>query len=513
MSNKKKKEKKTLENTLNSIANTEVVDRHGSANAEHIKGFTGVDNETGQKLQRGLKDISKSKVHPDYQEQNIRQQSGFSVEVAKASRDNSVNIINKSDKRTYRTEDVEGYGKNDPIYDHVETKNGKVIIYSGSQMKFSNNPKKVIDNIAKENRTGKNDWSRYRGVKLDLPSDQVEEAKKYCEDQILNLEKQVKKLEEKGDTDLAAHKIREISNYTNLKENIRDSGFTLKEAKFYRKHPKIATVRDITLTSHKAGIEGAKMGVAIGGGISVVKNIIALAQDDKDLEEALCDTSIDTTKAAVLGYGVTAAGSALKSLLQQSSKETLRALSKTNLPALTISVCLELGKSIHKFAHGEIDSVQFMEEIGEKGSGMLAAGMMATAGQIALPIPVVGALIGGLIGYSLSSMFYHSSLIAFKEAKEASENYLRVKAECETARAYMEEYQRELEELFNQYFAEKKQIINECFTSIDSALEKRDINGFAQAVNAMGNSMGMNLPFDSFEAFNNYMESDEPLII
>jgi len=51
MSNKRKEEK-ILDNTLNSLANTEVVERYGSANAEFIKGYTGVNNETGQKLQK-----------------------------------------------------------------------------------------------------------------------------------------------------------------------------------------------------------------------------------------------------------------------------------------------------------------------------------------------------------------------------------------------------------------------------------------------------------------------------
>ncbi|HAL85914.1 MAG TPA: hypothetical protein DCM31_02940, partial [Deferribacteraceae bacterium] len=237
MSNKRKEEK-ILDNTLNSLANTEVVERYGSANAEFIKGYTGVNNETGQKLQKGLKDISKSNVHKDYQEQNLRQQAGYSAEVAKTSRDNAENIINKSSKRTERTEDVEVYSQNDPVTDLVETQNGKVVAGSKSQMKFSKDPKKVVDNIAKESKTGKNDWSRYRENDfLDLPSDQVDIAKKHCEDQISKLEKQVAKLDEQGNAKIAAQKRKEIENYKSLKEKIRDSGITTDEAMSYRKSP------------------------------------------------------------------------------------------------------------------------------------------------------------------------------------------------------------------------------------------------------------------------------------
>ena len=513
MSNKRKEEK-ILDNTLNSLANTEVVERYGSANAEFIKGYTGVNNETGQKLQKGLKDISKSNVHKDYQEQNLRQQAGYSAEVAKTSRDNAENIINKSSKRTERTEDVEVYSQNDPVTDLVETQNGKVVAGSKSQMKFSKDPKKVVDNIAKESKTGKNDWSRYRENDfLDLPSDQVDIAKKHCEDQISKLEKQVAKLDEQGNAKIAAQKRKEIENYKSLKEKIRDSGITTDEAMSYRKSPLWTTTKDIAKTSHRAGIEGAKMGAAIGGGVSLVKNIIAFAQNDKELEEALRDTAIDATKAAALGYGTAAAGATIKSLLQQSSRETLRALSKTNLPALTVSVCLELGKSIHKFTHGEIDTVQFMEEIGEKGSGMLSAGMMATLGQIAIPIPVVGALIGGTIGYTMSSMFYKSSLDAFKEAKVSKENYMRIKAECEEARVLMEHYQKELQIIFDEYFGQRQDVVSNCFSAIDAALLSDDINAFTSAVNDMGLIFGKELKFQSFEEFDLFMKSNEPLII
>ena len=41
------------------LAASETVSRFGSANAEYIKGFTGVDNETGQRLAKGLADIAR----------------------------------------------------------------------------------------------------------------------------------------------------------------------------------------------------------------------------------------------------------------------------------------------------------------------------------------------------------------------------------------------------------------------------------------------------------------------
>ena len=90
-----KNEKQNRENLIAGLSTSEVVDRYGSANAEHIVGYNGVNNETGQRLQKGLKKISKCNVNEQYEQNNLRQQSGYSAEVKKTSRTNAENIINK----------------------------------------------------------------------------------------------------------------------------------------------------------------------------------------------------------------------------------------------------------------------------------------------------------------------------------------------------------------------------------------------------------------------------------
>jgi hypothetical protein len=75
------KKEKTLENVGLAGAAAEVVQRYESANKEILIGGVGVDNETGKVLSKSLESISKSKINPDYKENNINQQSGFSAEV------------------------------------------------------------------------------------------------------------------------------------------------------------------------------------------------------------------------------------------------------------------------------------------------------------------------------------------------------------------------------------------------------------------------------------------------
>lgn len=59
----------------------------------------------------------------------------------------------------------------------------------------------------------------------------------------------------------------------------------------------MATAIDISRTSHRAGIEGAKSGAVVGGAISLVVNIFNVAQQKKALDEAVEDVAVDTAKA------------------------------------------------------------------------------------------------------------------------------------------------------------------------------------------------------------------------
>lgn len=61
-------------------ASFDTVSTYGSAIKEHFFAYSGVDNENGIALKNGLKDIAKFKVNPEFAEENIKQQSGFSAE-------------------------------------------------------------------------------------------------------------------------------------------------------------------------------------------------------------------------------------------------------------------------------------------------------------------------------------------------------------------------------------------------------------------------------------------------
>ena len=484
------------------MAGSETVSRFGSANAEFIKGYAGVDNETGQKMAKGLAEVSKHKVNGDPLEaaKNIKQQAGYSAEIASTSRDNAKAIIERSEERTWRSDDLPEYGRNHNVVDRVQVLNGEIVEGSQSQMKFVGDRDQLFERIAKED--GK--FARYRGVKLELPSEQFEGAQEYCQEQAKVLREQALKVESAGKPEVAAELRAKADNYDQLADNVRDSGLTTEDAIFYREHPELATALDIARTSHDAGLEAAKYGAAIGGCISTLRNILECAQGKKDIADAAMAVATDTGKAAALGYGTGFAGAAIKGTLQQSSSSSLRALSATNAPALAVNICISLGGSVKRYVSGEITESELLIEVGEKGSGMLSGAMMAALGQMAVPIPVVGAAIGGMIGYAMSSLFYQSALDAARGAEFSAQMLKRTQAIEKAARERLAAEQSQLDDFLASELPELRSSTN-ALNSLLISSASVSADEMSAAINGFAELLGQKLQFQDMQEFEEFM--------
>lgn len=505
--NRKKEIQKDKERTAVALSASETVSRYGSANAEYIKGYRGIDNETGTVFAKGLKGIADGKLHPDYVEQNLKQQAGYSAEVAATSRDNAEAIIRRSGVRTSRSDDRPEYGKNHNVVDRVKILDGNILDGSQSQMKFVGDRNQLFEDITKPG--GK--FARYRPVKLELPSEQYEGAIEHCKQQAATLRERANKAAQAGKLEVAERLEEHAKNYDQLSGQVVDSGLTTEQAIFYRKHPKIATALDITRTSHRAGVEGAKYGAIIGASISLLTNAFGVAQEKKQLDEAALGVALDTGKAAAVGYSTAFAGSALKSGLQQSSNSTLRSIAGTTAPALAVNICISLSSSVKRFVTGEISEAELLSEVGEKGAGMLSSGMMAALGQLAIPIPFVGAAVGGMIGYTLSSFFYQSALDAARDLELSEQKLKRIQAIEAESRARIAEEQSAFDRFISREFPQLQKETKQFLSVVHNCSE--NVDELALAVNKYAALLGKNLEFESLDEFDNFMNTDLPLVL
>jgi hypothetical protein len=504
---KKNKKKQSIDLAAQSGAASEVVSRYGSAEKGHFVAYSGKDNETGKVLKRGLKKTAQSRVNPNAAKQNIKQQAGYAAEDKYVARQNAEKIIKGEPERYTRTDDL---GRvNDPLFDHVLiSEDGCEIIGSGEQMKFvGGNPRACLNKLASEK------FQKYldADATITVPSDFYEGVLAEADKEIESLQQQLNYARQSGRADLEKSLQQRIDKIQKIKESVKDSGISNAEAIEARLHPKISTAKDVAKLSHRAGVEQAKIGAAVSGGISLIRNIVAVVKGDKEAEDAAKDFVIDAGSGAATGYVTAFAGSAIKGGMQNANSAYVRTLSKTNLPATIVTSTIDVGKSMTRFIKGEITGLECLEELGEKGTGHLSAAMFATLGQIAIPIPVVGAMVGSVIGYALSSAFYKEFVGSLKEARIAKDRRKQIEEQCSVALSMIAAYRADIDLIVYNYLQVHQEVFTQALSGIDQALVEGDIDTFISSANLISKQLGHNVQFETMDEFDLLMASNNKL--
>ncbi len=171
---------------------------------------------------------------------------------------------------------------------------------------------------------------------------------------------------------------------------------------------------------------GGLEGEILNGFVSFIKSIYECQKKGKDTKEALKHTAIATLKGGAYGYGVAFSSSLLGGMMQNSANKLIQSLGKSSLPAMIVGVAVANVTILTRYFSRKIDGVECLKELGKANATLISGGAMAFAGQALIPIPVVGALIGGFVGITMSKTFYDISLKTLKEAKEAHQRRIEI---------------------------------------------------------------------------------------
>lgn len=514
---KKKKDKEELSGIVIGVSQREITQRHGEAASQMIQAQKGVRYDSnGAEISykgRSLDGISNSKVNLDYEYSNIKQQAGFSAELVKEARDNKEAILNGENTRTRNTD---GIGKtNDQKYDHLKVdENNNPISGTESQMKFKGKYsteteiRTSSENIVKDMVSDK--WEKYSDRPMDIPTEQVEPAKKFAREKAEELRNQAKNSRDKGNIQKAEMLEDSATRYENAEKNIRDSGVSTEEAMEARINHKKFVAKELVEDSHNAGIEAAKGAFMLSGAISSAQNIYAVISEEKSLDEAVLDVVATTGKASAMAYGIGATGTAIKSVMHSSKSAVTRALGKTNAPAMMVTATIEIGKSLKRYAGGEIDEEELLEELGEKGTGMVAASYGSAIGTLVLP--GIGTVIGGMIGYTVSSLLYNESLKILKEARISEERRKVIESFNDKAIGEMKKYQEEIKAMNHKEYLRRENFFGEVFKNINYSIMNNNIDSLFTSINELGKEFNIDLQFKNFEEFDKFMSDDDTML-
>ncbi|GHP81043.1 hypothetical protein JP0050_06850 [Helicobacter pylori] len=210
----------------------------------------------------------------------------------------------------------------------------------------------------------------------------------------------------------------------------------------------------------------------------------------KDPKEALKCTATETLKGGAYSYGIASGGSLLGGMMQNSANKVIQSFGKSSLPTMIVGVGVGSCRILIKYFRGKINSVECLEKLGKENTDFLSSIAMSGIGQLAIPIPVVGVLIGGFVGITMSKTFYDISLKTLKEAKEAYQRHIEIEKECRESIRLLEKHQNQFNEVFERYFHGTIKFFNESFDELERALYAGDADLAIGANNKIQESLG-----------------------
>lgn len=225
--------------------------------------------------------------------------------------------------------------------------------------------------------------------------------------------------------------------------------------------------------SHEAGVGGLE-GEILNGFVSFIKSIYECQKKGKDPKEAIKHTATETLKGGVRSYGIAFWGSLLGGMMQNSANKAIQSLGKSSALAMIVGACVANVTIFGRYFSGKIDETELCKQLGRTDTSLLSGGAMAFAGQALIPIPVVGALIGGFVGITMSKTFYDISLKTLKEAKKAHQDRIEIEKECRESIRLLEMHRNQFKEVFEQYFHETTKFFNQSFDELERVLYAGD---------------------------------------
>ncbi|WP_187910546.1 hypothetical protein [Helicobacter pylori] len=479
---KKDREKKqkysniTDTTTMSSTAEESAL--HASANREHFSAFD------------RLEQISKRKINPKYINQNINQQAGYSAEIKEQAHVNAHNILAGKRERIVQYDNLSSgqkaqvkklfpnYAtpkKNHEIVDYASVdEKGNVIPGTLTQSKFvGRNGEECFKKLLSK------DYKKYfeNGAKMKIARNHYGDFQRAVNTRIKILESKIAKQKGLGDFQKAAILEKELQKCKTIKAHTRPASITKKEAIEARLNPNLSTAKDVASVSHQAGMNAAQTGALISGGVSLITNVYECVANGKDPAKAIKHTLVATLKGGALSYGSAFASSSLGGLMQSSVNKVIQSLGKGSLPAMFVGTCVANATILVRYFSGKIDKTELLKQLVKANATLVSSGAMAVAGQALIPIPVVGALVGGFVGAILSETFFNAFLKAREareEAKLAHQRRIEIERECHEFIKLLEAYQNQFKEVFERYFHETTRFFNQNFDELERALYAGD---------------------------------------
>lgn len=303
---------------------------------------------------------------------------------------------------------------------------------------------------------------------------------------------------------------RETKGYSLSKEHKQKKILEGENSKKYiEKELNKRALKNMTKNFHSSGLKTAEQAGKTAIVISTLSNIQKVASGEIEANEALTNIAKDGGKAALVGYGMGGGLSTVGHMMSNSKSKFIQSLGKANVPGNVITAVLVTGNTLKRYADGEITTEECIIELGEKGLGVATASYSMAMGQALIPIPIVGAAVGALVGSMVTSNYYNYLVNSVKQSQFESEQRKKIIRECEETLIEVKKLNYELREYADSYFKDYKGCFDEAMGVINDAFRNGDANGVIAGANQITRKLGGKVYYENTEQFNDFLFSDE----
>ncbi|MBQ7196073.1 MAG: hypothetical protein IJS40_01545 [Synergistaceae bacterium] len=242
--------------------------------------------------------------------------------------------------------------------------------------------------------------------------------------------------------------------------------------------------------------------------MSGIMNITAVIKGEKDPADAVVDTIKTGGTGAATGYVVSGGLATLSHTFSNSSSQFLQALSKSNVPGYVVAGVMTVGGAVKRYASGEINTEEFMLEVGERGLNFASAGYGMAIGQTLIPIPVVGGAVGALVGSMLTSELIQGFVEELNRKDLEHRERQRLIAEYNEAVKQEDAFRAELENYLQNYFHEYRTCFDDALSQMHHAFLNSDADGMISAANTITRKLGGKVYFENRKEFDDFLADD-----
>lgn len=264
---------------------------------------------------------------------------------------------------------------------------------------------------------------------------------------------------------------------------------------------------------HKSGKTAGMVGAGITATVETVKGVIEVKNGEVEVGSVISKVAINSSKAYVTGYATTALSKGITHASHEFlGKAASNAITKSNAPVAISVGIVKSASSMVKYIKGDIGSEQLFDEVNHTAITSATSFYYGALGQVVIPIPVVGALIGSGVGYFIGNVLHQSGLLALGECevvKAAKERRQAIQKMCLELIPIVRGERLQFEQQVAEHFTNRAAVFTRTFDDLDNAMSNWDSDGFNASLVKLNEQFNQSIKYEKFDDFDAFMKSDE----